>query len=45
MPYSTYLKIENGTTPDPSIQNLLKIAEALELSLDNLVGRKPGSSW
>ena len=41
IPYSTYLKIENGTTPNPSIQNVLNIAEALEISLDELVGRKP----
>ena len=44
MPYSTYLKIENGTTPNPSIQNVLNIAEAIEISLDELVGRKPRSS-
>ena len=39
MPYSTYLKIENGTTPNPSIQNVLNIAEALNISIDDLVGR------
>ena len=41
MPLSTYLKVENGVTPNPSIQTLLNIAEALEVSLDELVGRKP----
>ena len=41
MPLSTYLKVENGVTPNPSIQTLLKIAEALEISLDELVGRNP----
>ena len=41
MPYSTYLKIENGTTPNPSIQNVLNIADALGISLDELVGRRP----
>ena len=41
MPLSTYLKVENGVTPNPSIQTLLNIAEALENSLDELVGRKP----
>jgi transcriptional regulator with XRE-family HTH domain len=41
MPLSTYLKVENGVTPNPSIQTLLNIAEALEISLDELVGRKP----
>jgi transcriptional regulator with XRE-family HTH domain len=44
IPYSTYLKIENGTTPNPSIQNVLNIADALEISLDELVGRKPPGS-
>jgi len=41
MPLSTYLKVENGVTPNPSIQTLLNIAEALEISLDELVSRKP----
>ena len=40
MPLSTYLKVENGVTPNPSIQTLLNIAEALEISLDELVGRE-----
>ncbi len=40
MPLSTYLKVENGVTPNPSIQTLLNVAEALEISLDELVGRE-----
>ena len=40
MPFSTYLKVENGVTPNPSIQTLLNVAEALEVSLDELVDRK-----
>ena len=45
MSLSTYLKVENGVTPNPSIQTVLNIAEALEISLDELVGRKSvGSS-
>ena len=40
IPYSTYLKIEHGTTPNPSIQTVLNIAEALEVTIDSLVGRK-----
>ena len=44
IPYSTYLKIENGTVPNPSIQNVLNIAEALGVSLDELVGRKSSES-
>ena len=39
IPHSTYLKIEQGTTPNPSIQTVLHIAEALDVSLDMLVGR------
>jgi DNA-binding XRE family transcriptional regulator len=37
VPYSTYLKIESGTTPNPSIQTVLSIARALKVSLDELV--------
>ena len=44
MSLSTYLKVENGVMPDPSIQTLLNIAEALEISIDDLVGRKPPGS-
>jgi transcriptional regulator with XRE-family HTH domain len=40
IPYSTYLKIEHGTTPNPSIQTVLNIAEALGVSIDSLVGRE-----
>ena len=40
IPYSTYLKIETGYTPNPSIQAVLNIAEALSVSIDELVGRK-----
>ncbi len=43
IPYSTYLKIENGVTPNPSIQTVLSIAEALGISLDKLVGRTSSS--
>ncbi len=39
MSLSTYLKVENGVTPNPSIQTLVTIAEALDISLDELVGR------
>lgn len=40
IPYSTYLKIESGYTPNPSIQNVLNIAEALNISIDKLIERK-----
>lgn len=40
IPYSTYLKIESGYTANPSIQTVTNIAGALNISIDNLVGRK-----
>ncbi len=40
IPYSTFLKIESGYTPNPSIQAVLNIAEALGITIDELVGRK-----
>jgi len=43
IPYSTFLKIESGYTPNPSIQAVLNIAEALGVSIDELVGRKSKS--
>jgi DNA-binding XRE family transcriptional regulator len=41
IPYSTYVKIESGNTPNPSIQTAINIADALKISLDELVGRTP----
>ncbi len=40
IPYSTYLKIESGYTPNPSIQTIANIAEALGVTVDSLIGRK-----
>lgn len=40
LPYSTYLKIESGYTANPTIQNLLNIAEALEVGIEQLVKAK-----
>ena len=40
IPYSTFLKIESGYTPNPSIRAVLNIADALGVSIDELVGRK-----
>ena len=41
IPYSTFLKIESGYTPNPSIQAVVSIAGALGVTIDELVGRKP----
>ena len=40
IPYSTFLKIESGYTPNPSIQAVVSIADALGVSIDELVGKK-----
>ncbi len=41
IPYSTFLKNESGYTPNPSIQAVVSIADALGVTIDELVGRKP----
>ena len=38
--YSTLIKIESGANKNPTIKTLKKIADALEVSIDKLVGRK-----
>ena len=40
IPYSTYVKIESGYTPNPSIQTVVNIAEALNISTDDLTKKK-----
>ena len=40
IPFSTLAKIEAGYTPNPSMGTLIKIADAIGVSLDELVGRK-----
>ena len=37
--YSTLIKIESGANDNPTIKTLKKIADALKVSLDKLVGR------
>jgi len=39
MTYSTLIKIESGANDNPTIKTMKKIADALEVSLDELVGR------
>ena len=38
--YNVITKIEQGVAKRPSIQTMVKLADALEISLDELVGRK-----
>ena len=38
--YNAVTKIEQGTAKQPTIQTMIKIADAFEISLDKLVGRK-----
>lgn len=35
--YHTIAKIENGITPDPRINTVVKIAKVLEVSIDDLI--------
>jgi len=37
--HTTLVKLESGVNDNPTIRTLRKIAEALEVSLDKLVGR------
>lgn len=38
--YSVITKIEQGTAKQPTIQTMIKIADAFGITLDELVGRK-----
>jgi transcriptional regulator with XRE-family HTH domain len=38
--YNTITKIEQGAATKPTIQTMIKIADAFQISLDKLVGRK-----
>lgn len=38
--YNAITKIEQGAAKRPTIQTMIKIADAFEISLDELVGRK-----
>jgi len=38
--YNTITKIEQGSATMPTIQTMIKIADAFQISLDELVGRK-----
>ena len=36
---ATLIKIESGTAKEPTITTVTKIADALEISIDELIGR------
>ncbi len=38
--YNAVTKIEQGAATHPTIQTIMKIADAFEVSIDELVGRK-----
>ncbi|MFC1546443.1 helix-turn-helix domain-containing protein [bacterium] len=38
--YTALIKIEQGKAKQPTIQTIMKLAEALDISIDELVGRK-----
>jgi transcriptional regulator with XRE-family HTH domain len=38
--YSTLIKIESGANDNPTMKTMKKIADALNVSLDQLAGRK-----
>jgi len=40
LPFSTLTKIESGYTPNPSMETLIKIADAFGVGIDELLGRK-----
>jgi len=40
IPFSTLVKIEAGYTPNPSMETLIKIADAFEITIDELIGRR-----
>jgi len=39
IPFSTLVKIEAGYTPNPSMETLIKIADAFGITIDELIGR------
>lgn len=40
--YNTITKIEQGAAKEPTIQTMIKIADAFGITLDELVGRERG---
>lgn len=44
VPYETIKKVANGKIGNPSLKNILKIAEAFDCSIDYLAGRQDSAS-
>jgi len=42
--YNTLIKLERGGIVNPKIETVIKLADALNVGLDELVGRKPTGS-
>lgn len=42
--YNTLIKLERGGILNPKIETVIKLADALNVSLDEMVGRKPTGS-
>lgn len=40
IPYNTLVKIESGKSNNPTFETLLKLSDALVVSIDELAGRK-----
>jgi transcriptional regulator with XRE-family HTH domain len=40
IPYNTLVKIESGKSNNPTFETLSKLADALDVSIDELVGRR-----
>ena len=40
IPYNTLVKIESGKSNNPTFETLSKLADALDVSIDELAGRK-----
>lgn len=40
IPYNTLVKVESGKSNNPTFETLSKLADALDVSIDELAGRK-----
>lgn len=40
VPYKTLVKIEQGSSKQPTLQNIIKLADSFGITIDDLIGRK-----